>query len=101
MSPLEGHVRRDGRVAQGRRRRLFSCQKERRRCRVAPPPFVSSGSLLGGLEIDGRRAAALGGDLVVDLLAFIQAVQARTLDGADVHEHVLAAVGWLDETETL
>src|SRR5262249_11776054 len=68
--------------------------KDRRRSR-------SSGSLLGRLEIDGRRAAALGGDLVVDLLAFVQAVQARALDRADVNEHVLAAVRRLDEPEPL
>src|SRR5438105_13081816 len=80
---------------------LSPAKKERRRCRVAPPPFMSSGSLLRRLEVHGRRTAALCGDLVIDLLAFIQAVQARTLDGADMDEHVLAAIGRLDEAETL
>src|SRR5205814_8059881 len=68
----------------------------------APPPTLRAwGYLLGGLEIHGRRTATLCGDLVVDLLAFVQPVKARTLDSADVHEHVLAAVGRLDEPETL
>src|SRR5215212_5672841 len=56
---------------------------------------------VGRLEVHGRRTAALGGDLVVDLLAFVEAVQARTLDRADMHEHILAAVTRLDESETL
>src|SRR5260221_13145274 len=70
------------------------CVKHRRRRQIR-------GGLLGGLEIHRRRTATLGGDLVVDLLAFVQAVEARRLHRADMDEHVLAAVGRLDEPETL
>src|SRR5476651_1992074 len=59
------------------------------------------GRLLGRLEVHGRRPAALGGDFVGDLLALVQAVHSRALDGADMDEHVLAAVVRLDESETL
>src|SRR5262249_6206464 len=52
-------------------------------------------------QVDGRRAAALGGDLVADLLAFVETVQSRALDRADMHEHILAAVARLDEPEAL
>ena len=35
-----------------------------------------------------------------DLLIFLQGGQPRTLDGGDVHEHILRAVVGLDETKT-
>src|SRR5262245_60018289 len=53
------------------------------------------------LQVHGRAAAALGGDLVGDLLAFLKRQQAGALDGADVHEHVLAAAIRLYEPITL
>jgi drug/metabolite transporter superfamily protein YnfA len=56
---------------------------------------------VGSLEVHGGRTAALGGHFVAHLLAFVEAVETRTLDGADVDEHVLAAVAGLNETEPL
>src|SRR5689334_17379010 len=57
--------------------------------------------LVGRLQVDGRRPSSFGRDLVADLLALVQAVEARSLHGADVNEHVLAAFLRLDETEAL
>src|SRR6185436_16955288 len=59
--------------------------------------------LAGGAEIVGRRFArtAVGHDLVGDLLAFAQRSQAGAFDGADVHEHVIAAVVRLNEAVAL
>src|SRR3954468_16319370 len=48
-----------------------------------------------------RLLAPFGDDLVVDLLAFHQRAHAGTLDGADVHEHILRPIGRLDESESL
>ena len=49
----------------------------------------------------GARLATLSDELVADLLRFIEGRQTSALDGADVNEHVLRAVIWLDEAETL
>src|SRR5439155_24564860 len=54
-----------------------------------------------GFQVGGGILAALIHHLVADLLAFVQAVQACTLDGADMDENVLAAAVRLDEAETL
>ena len=43
------------------------------------------------LEVDGGVLAAVLLDLIGDLLAFVQAIQASPLDGADMDEYVLAA----------
>src|ERR1700754_1819354 len=56
---------------------------------------------VSGLEIDGGVLAAVLLDLIGDLLAFVQAVQASPLDGADMDEHVLAAAVRLNEAKTL
>ena len=60
-------------------------------------------SLAGGAQIVGRRLAraAIRHDLVGDLLAFTQRSKPGTLDGADMHEHIVAAVIRLDEAVTL
>src|SRR3954451_2622481 len=55
----------------------------------------------GGRKIARRLLAALGDDLVVDLLAFHQRAHAGAFHRADMHEHVFRAVGRLDESETL
>jgi hypothetical protein len=57
----------------------------------------------GGAQIVGRRLAraAIGYDLVADLLAFTQRSKSGTLYGADVHEHVVAAVIRLNKAEAL
>src|ERR1700674_627049 len=55
-----------------------------------------------GLEISGRRLAAVGGHHVVaDLLSLGERRQAGLLHGAYVDEHVLAAVGRLEKAVTL
>ena len=58
---------------------------------------------LDSFEIVGRRLAglAIGDHVEFNLLAFIEAAHPRTLDRADMNEHVRAAVIRLDETETL
>src|SRR5713226_3991294 len=54
------------------------------------------------LEVARCGLAAVGRDHVEgNLLAFGQRRQPRLLDGADMDEHILAAVGRLDETVTL
>src|ERR1700722_20713224 len=59
--------------------------------------------LAGGAQIVGRRLAraAIGYDLVADLLALAQRSQAGALAGADVNEHVVATVVRLNEAEAL
>src|SRR5262249_4771530 len=52
------------------------------------------------LEIGGRSLAALRLQLERDLLALVQRVEAGALDGADMHEDVLAAIARLDEAVT-
>jgi len=49
---------------------------------ATPPSSKMPDLLLGCLEINGRRPSALGCDLVVDLLALVQAVQSGALDCA-------------------
>src|SRR5262245_59388996 len=44
--------------------------------------------------------AAFGHDVVADRLAFHERAHAGALDRADMHEHVLAAVGRLNESKT-
>src|ERR1700744_379710 len=60
-------------------------------------------SSAGGAQIVGGRLArtAIGDDFVADLLAFTQSSKAGTFDGADVHEHVVAAVIRLDKAVAL
>lgn len=55
------------------------------------------------LEAFGRHlaGAAVGLELVGDLLALVEGAQARTLDRADVHERVLTAAIGGDEAEAL
>ena len=65
------------------------------------PPTRRQASL--GAELIGRhlaRALVLH-ELEGDLLTFPEIAHAGALDGADVDEHVLAAVIGLNETETL
>jgi hypothetical protein len=52
------------------------------------------------LEIYGCVFAAILLNLVGDLLAFIETVQARALDSADMDENVLPAAVGLNEAET-
>src|SRR5215218_2719551 len=65
---------------------------------------VSRGAAcLCGSEIGcGLLAAApVGLNVIPDLLTLSEAAHTRTVDGADVHEHILAALVGLDEAITL
>src|SRR5882672_1623757 len=72
--------------AAARQGRRFAVVQERRSAR---------------LDIHGGRAAALGGEFVVQFLPFVQGLQARPLHRADMNEHVLRAVAGDDEPEAL
>ena len=54
-----------------------------------------------GLEIDRRFPAPFRLKFIADLLAFIEAMQTRTLNRADVDENVLAAAIGLNEAKSL
>jgi len=56
---------------------------------------------LGELKVGrgGFAGAAVGRDLVAQLLAFPDFGNTGRLDGGDVNEHVRAAFAWLDEAE--
>jgi hypothetical protein len=62
-------------------------------------PDTVQAACSGSLEIAGGLLAALGHHLVADLLALDEGAHAGALDRTDVHEHVLAAVARLDESE--
>ena len=53
----------------------------------------------GQFQIGGRSLAALHLHLVADLLSFIKATQASSLNRGDVDEDILAAILRHDETE--
>src|SRR5581483_9571245 len=63
--------------------------------------LASETPVSGVLKIGGGLLAALGDDLVRDALALVDRAHAGALDGGDVHEHVLGAVGRGDEAEAL
>src|SRR5471030_703607 len=105
-SPGRAHVRRDSCPAQEPILATAALQNDTPKTTTAAPwecrrRADPEGKLLRRLEVHGRRPAALGGDLVGDLLALVQTVHSRALDGADMDEHVLAAFVRLDEAETL
>ena len=54
-----------------------------------------------GAQIIGRRLAgpSIRYDLIRDLLSLVETVHPGALDGADVHENILAAVIRLDEAK--
>src|SRR5690349_18408346 len=51
-------------------------------------------------KIGGLGAALVGLDVELDLLAFVQAAQARRFHGRDMDKHVLAAIVGRDEAKT-
>jgi hypothetical protein len=58
--------------------------------------------LLGSVpEVFRRLFAATGDDVVLDLLTFVQASHPGLFYRRHVHKHILAAVIWLNEPETL
>lgn len=50
------------------------------------------------LQVGSRRFASLRNDVIADSLAFHEAAQFRLLDGANMYEHVRAAIFRLDES---
>src|SRR4051812_9225901 len=56
---------------------------------------------LSHLEIFRRFLAAIGNDLVLNVLAFVEGAQSGALDGGDVNEHILATTLRLDKAVTL
>jgi hypothetical protein len=55
----------------------------------------------GGLQIIRRRFSgpSVGDNLIKDLLSLVEALHPSALDGADMHENILAAVIGLDEAK--
>src|SRR4051795_13778920 len=70
---------------------------------LKPELICSSGGRLRGSEIGRGLLAATPVSLNVigDLLTLREAAHARTLDGADVHEHIPAALVGLNEAVAL
>jgi hypothetical protein len=60
-----------------------------------------AGGRSGCLQIVRRRFSgpSVGDNLIKDLLSLVEAVHPSALDGADVHENILAAVIGLDEAK--
>jgi hypothetical protein len=58
-------------------------------------------NIADNLKIGCRHLAAAINQIELELLAFSQAFEARTLNSADMDKHVLAAVFALNEAETL
>src|SRR5262249_20726600 len=67
----------------------------------ARPSFTHPQPTSDRLQVGGGGLAPLRHHLEADLLAFDERLHARALDGADVHEHVLASVARLDEAVAL
>src|ERR1700720_977351 len=61
------------------------------------------GSQMGSdaLQVRGGKLAALAHHVVADLLALVEGAHAGALDRGNMDEHVLSAVGRLDESEAL
>ena|SRR5215467_890615 len=49
----------------------------------------------------GLAGSSVGNNVKRDLLSLVEAVHPGAFDRADVHEDILAAVIWLDESEAL
>src|ERR1700692_3537996 len=83
--------------------------KTARRASIAGSPCVASQfpakyrrkCWSGELQVGGGFLAALRHHVVADLLILIEAVEAGSLHGRDVDEHVLATALRHDETKTL
>ena len=63
-------------------------------CARIPPDLFS-------LKLLCRFPAAIGNDLILNVLAFIERAQPGPLNRGDVHEHILAAALRLDKAVTL
>src|SRR5437764_3706485 len=63
----------------------------------------SCASVLDGAQIIGGRfaAAAVGHDVIGNLLSLIEGAHSGAFDRADVHEDILVAIFRLNETEAL
>src|ERR1700724_1740767 len=72
------------------------CKKKPQRCQ-GPCSKLVLPSRCVKVTRRGLAGSFVGNDFVGDLLAFLQIAQSRLFHGADVDEHVLAAVVWLYE----
>src|SRR5262245_43095883 len=79
----------------GRRSRRF-----RKREGVKPPQTRLRSRRLGFPDVRGLQALGTARHLELDPVTLGEALEALSLDGAEVHEHVLAAL-LSDEPETL
>ena len=74
--------------------------------RLSPPPAQKQGA--GSQTLGGDRQVLSGGlavlpglEVISDLLAFAQGMNAGAFNGGDMHECILGAVVGLNEAETL
>jgi len=102
---VEGHVwRLSGVEVSGKKNPLPGCSAELRGCgeRKSAVEAASLAELpSNGFQIVGRRlpGPSVSNDLIDDLLALVETVHPGTLYGADMDEHILAAVIRLDEAK--
>jgi len=83
-------------------RGLLGVRSQKQRAEAfASAPITSSSSSLDHLQMAGARLAALGDELVADLLRFVEGRQTSAFDRADMNEHILRTVIRLDEAEAL
>jgi hypothetical protein len=68
---------------------------------IRGPAGVDNGLCRLGLQVfrRGLTSPSIGDNLICDLLPFVEAVQPRALDGADMHEDIFAAVIRLDKAK--
>src|SRR5690606_33742573 len=83
--------------------RSWMCQRKRARPSKLDAPFSFSGLNSGPCQIVGGGFSGpfVLDDLIGDLLALIEAVQPRTLDGGNVDEYVRPAFVRLNEAISL
>src|ERR1051326_752302 len=82
----------------------FAAQTRRKKARRRQAPgshFAQPRRMSDRLQVGGGGLAPLGHHLEADLLALDERLHAGALDGADVHEHILASVARLDEAVAL
>src|SRR5580698_10019118 len=65
----------------------------------APGPITRSEERSDVLKVRGRQLAALAHDVVAELLPLAEIGHSGALDCGDVHEHVLPAIGRLNEAK--
>src|SRR5690349_19561175 len=104
LVPLAARRRRAARSRrQGRQSRACAASVtsvKRLRCR-APEPDVAYSKRSDVLQVRRSQLAALGHNVVGELLAFVQIAHAGPLDCGDMDEYVRSAIGRLNESKAL